>query len=63
MMQRKEEQKVDDRHWTDKELENMTEIDWRIFRKDNNIIIKGVDVAPPSDTGGSPASLRPSWTL
>jgi ATP-dependent RNA helicase DDX23/PRP28 len=47
MMQRKEEQKVDDRHWTDKELENMTEIDWRIFREDNNIIIKGVDVAHP----------------
>ena len=40
-MQKKEDrQKFDDRHWSDKELQNMTERDWRIFREDYNITIK-----------------------
>jgi ATP-dependent RNA helicase DDX23/PRP28 len=30
-----------DRHWTEKELIEMTERDWRIFREDFNISIKG----------------------
>jgi len=47
-LQRKEDkQRFDDRHWTDKELENMTERDWRIFREDYNISIKGGNVANP----------------
>jgi len=47
-LQRKEDkQKFDDRHWSDKELENMTERDWRIFREDYNISIKGGNVANP----------------
>jgi ATP-dependent RNA helicase DDX23/PRP28 len=40
-------EKVYDRHWTEKKLEDMTEIDWQIFREDNNIIIKGGNVAHP----------------
>ena len=40
-LQRKEDkQKFDDRHWSDKELDRMTERDWRIFREDYNISIK-----------------------
>jgi ATP-dependent RNA helicase DDX23/PRP28 len=39
--------KFDDGHWTDKNLENMTERDWRIFREDYNISIKGANVANP----------------
>merc|ERR1712142_765742 len=47
-LQRKEDkQKFDDRHWSDKELDNMTERDWRIFREDYNISIKGGNVANP----------------
>jgi len=47
-LQRKEDkQKFDDRHWSDKEIENMTERDWRIFREDYNISIKGGNVANP----------------
>jgi ATP-dependent RNA helicase DDX23/PRP28 len=63
-LQRKEDkQKFDDRHWSEKELENMTERDWRIFRRvvilfnnilkyliireDYNISIKGGNVAAP----------------
>lgn len=38
---REEKQLWDDRHWTDKELPEMTERDWRIFREDYNITIKG----------------------
>merc|ERR1719431_463783 len=47
-LQRKEDkQKFDDRHWADKELANMTQRDWRIFREDYNISIKGGNVANP----------------
>jgi len=47
-LQKKEDrQKFDDRHWSDKELQNMTERDWRIFREDYNITIKGGNVAAP----------------
>ena len=31
-----------DRHWTEKELIEMTERDWRIFREDFNISTKGI---------------------
>ena len=47
-LQKKEDkQKFDDRHWSDKELENMTERDWRIFREDYNIGIRGGSAACP----------------
>jgi len=44
---KEDKQKFDDRHWSEKELENMTERDWRIFREDYNISIKGGNLAPP----------------
>ncbi|ETN69729.1 helicase protein [Necator americanus] len=37
----------DDRHWKMKPLEEMTERDWRIFREDFNISIKGGRVPKP----------------
>lgn len=38
---REDKQKWDDRHWTEKNFDEMTERDWRIFREDYNITIKG----------------------
>jgi len=47
-LQRKEDkQKFDDRHWADKELDNMAERDWRILREDYSISVKGGNVANP----------------
>lgn len=39
---REDKQKWDDRHWTEKNYDEMTERDWRIFREDYNITIKGI---------------------
>jgi ATP-dependent RNA helicase DDX23/PRP28 len=39
---REDKQKWDDRHWQEKRVEEMTERDWRIFREDYNITIKGL---------------------
>ncbi|WKY02225.1 hypothetical protein Q1695_015890 [Nippostrongylus brasiliensis] len=51
---RREKEKVkerksahDDRHWKMKPLDEMTERDWRIFREDFNITIKGGRVPKP----------------
>ncbi|XP_022705260.1 probable ATP-dependent RNA helicase DDX23 isoform X2 [Varroa jacobsoni] len=44
---REEKQKWDDRHWTQKEVTEMTERDWRIFREDFNISIKGGNIPNP----------------
>ena len=44
---REDKQKWDDRHWTDKSLEKMAERDWRIFREDYNIAIKGGNIPHP----------------
>lgn len=44
---KEEKQKWDDRHWTDKEHTDMTERDWRIFREDYNITIKGGKIPNP----------------
>ena len=44
---REDKQKWDDRHWKEKELEKMTERDWRIFREDYNIAIKGGNIPHP----------------
>lgn len=41
MKKREDKQKWDDRHWTEKNIDEMTERDWRIFREDYNITIKG----------------------
>lgn len=45
--QRLEEQKSNDVHWTKKDLKDMTERDWRIFREDFEIVVKGGRVAHP----------------
>jgi len=42
-----DKRKFDDRHWSDKELDRMTQRDWRIFREDYNISIKGGNPAAP----------------
>ena len=47
MKKREEKQKWDDRHWSQKSLKDMTERDWRIFREDYNISIKGGKIANP----------------
>lgn len=38
---KEEKQRWDDRHWSEKGFDEMTERDWRIFREDYNITIKG----------------------
>ena len=40
-------QKWDDRHWKEKELEAMTERDWRIFKEDYSISTKGGRIPNP----------------
>lgn len=44
---REDKQKWDDRHWTKKELTEMTDRDWRIFREDYNISVKGGNIPKP----------------
>merc|ERR1719186_1598945 len=44
---KEDKQKFDDRHWADKELDNMAERDWRILREDYSISVKGGNVANP----------------
>jgi len=44
---REEKQRYDDRHWTDKELSFMTQRDWRIFKEDFNITVKGGNIPHP----------------
>ncbi|KAI8987041.1 P-loop containing nucleoside triphosphate hydrolase protein [Pilobolus umbonatus] len=39
--------KWDDRHWTEKPLEQMSERDWRIFKEDFNISTKGGRIPHP----------------
>ncbi|GJQ85674.1 hypothetical protein Trydic_g20221 [Trypoxylus dichotomus] len=47
-VRRKEEKQLwDDRHWSEKDVDEMTERDWRIFREDYNITIKGGKIPEP----------------
>ncbi|XP_018330770.1 probable ATP-dependent RNA helicase DDX23 isoform X2 [Agrilus planipennis] len=47
-VRRKEEKQLwDDRHWSEKAVAEMTERDWRIFREDYNISIKGGRIPEP----------------
>ena len=39
--------RFDERHWSDKSLEEMTDRDWRIFREDYNISTKGGRIPYP----------------
>ena len=41
------QQRFDDRHWSDKPLDQMTDRDWRIFREDFNISTKGGRIPNP----------------
>lgn len=47
MASKEAKQRWDDRHWSDKSLEEMTERDWRIFREDYNISCKGGRIPNP----------------
>ncbi|RCK56023.1 Pre-mRNA-splicing ATP-dependent RNA helicase PRP28 [Candida viswanathii] len=38
---------IDDTHWRNKALQDMTERDWRIFREDYNITTKGKNIPNP----------------
>ncbi|CAG2177733.1 unnamed protein product, partial [Oppiella nova] len=53
--------KWDERHWTQKSLPEMTERDWRIFREDYNIAIKGGRIPNPL-RGWAEAGLKKSIT-
>ena len=44
---REDKRKWDDRHWTQKELPQMTDRDWRIFREDYHIAVKGGNIPKP----------------
>ena len=44
---REAKQRWDDRHWTDKSLDEMVERDWRIFKEDYNIVTKGGRIPAP----------------
>ncbi|KAI8139339.1 P-loop containing nucleoside triphosphate hydrolase protein [Fennellomyces sp. T-0311] len=48
-MDKKKEAKMmwDDRHWSEKPLEQMAERDWRIFKEDFNISTKGGNIPRP----------------
>lgn len=45
--EKENKRKHDDRHWTEKSLEEMQERDWRIFKEDYNITCKGGRVPNP----------------
>lgn len=47
MRQKEAKQRHDDRHWSEKKPDEMNERDWRIFREDYNIVIKGGRVPNP----------------
>uniref|UniRef100_A0A8C9LLV9 RNA helicase n=1 Tax=Piliocolobus tephrosceles TaxID=591936 RepID=A0A8C9LLV9_9PRIM len=53
---------VQNKHWSEKKREEMTDRDWRIFREDNEIYIKGGIVPPPirtwEESGLSPDLLK-----
>lgn len=53
---------ADDRHWSTKKLEDMTERDWRIFREDNLIQVRGFNAPLPMRMWdeGLPADLLTS---
>lgn len=47
MKKKAKKEAFDNRHWSQKSLEQMNERDWRIFREDFNIAIKGGRVPKP----------------
>ncbi|KAF4533343.1 hypothetical protein B566_EDAN002740 [Ephemera danica] len=47
LRKKEEKQRWDDRHWSEKGRSEMTERDWRIFREDYSITIKGGRIPDP----------------
>lgn len=47
MRKKEAKQRWDDRHWSQKKLEEMTDRDWRIFREDYSITTKGGKIPNP----------------
>ncbi|PNF27210.1 putative ATP-dependent RNA helicase DDX23 [Cryptotermes secundus] len=47
LKKKEEKQKWDDRHWSEKPKDEMTERDWRIFREEYHITIKGGRIPDP----------------
>ena len=43
-----EKRRYDERHWSEKSLEEMTDRDWRIFKEDYNITTRGGNIPHPS---------------
>ena len=44
---KEDKRRFDDRHWSEKPLDIMTERDWRIFREDYHIAIRGGNIPFP----------------
>ena len=53
----------DDRRWSDKSLEEMTERDWRIFREDHSISFKGSRIPRPFRSWDDAARSMPESIL
>eukprot|EP01006_Ploeotia_vitrea_P057285 TRINITY_DN68164_c0_g2_i1.p2 TRINITY_DN68164_c0_g2~~TRINITY_DN68164_c0_g2_i1.p2 ORF type:complete len:537 (-),score=300.02 TRINITY_DN68164_c0_g2_i1:44-1594(-) len=47
LARKREEERVKNRHWKEKRLDEMTERDWRIFKEDFNIVTRGHNVPQP----------------
>lgn len=47
MRKKEAKQRWDDRHWSQKKLDEMTDRDWRIFREDYSITTKGGKIPNP----------------
>lgn len=50
MRKKEAKQRWDDRHWSQKKLDEMTDRDWRIFREDYSITTKGGKIPNPIRT-------------
>jgi len=53
----------DDRHWTDKALDEMKERDWRIFREDFSIATRGGNIPHPLRSWGESAIPKQILTV
>ena len=58
LAKREAKTKWDERHWTEKPLDEMTYRDWRIFKEDFNIVTKGGNI-PPGIRSWDEAGLHP----
>lgn len=44
---KEDKRRYDERHWSDKSIEEMTDRDWRIFKEDYNITTRGGNIPHP----------------